>query len=435
MKPFMTLSRMRRFRAGNPTASRPPSGRGPWRRLLLVYLLISGTGMFGLIVGLHDAISSWYTAQLFGIALALFGAVAFSGGALAVGSWRRSLGFLQWATPVAALFIACSMLVTHLLNLGFWAGLPQRFWYLVSLWVLVAIAASWAIYVDWRDDGLEWPRRKLVKNFSAIVTFTGVAAALQFWYTAAFVPFEAAPALSVQTDMQPAGRSGNLVAIRASVTVRNTSSAKVVVLASRYRMTAAKVKPRQPYLSGKDQQNSIVAAAKNSSATDSLSTETNTQLVKTGPVLPSVQSFDRAEEFHETWLTEVPRDQFDAVTLTVDFVVAKDNVLQLDLQTQQDAFAYPAQSHMYLAKYTDISESSWVRRLIGPSHTVVEVWRIDDNGAPPADPGEYLSVYVMSEGSARDALRDNTKSVAKFYGLAQTSSHNELSLWDLSKTP
>jgi hypothetical protein len=312
------------------------------------------------------------------------------------------------------------------------SGNPTRFWSFAVLWIALIVISALAVYLDWRDGGFELPKTQVVKRASAVVTISALIGAGQFWYTSSFIPFEASPTLSVVAELQHFAATSNRMAVRATITVKNTGSAKVVVLGSLYRLTGASQPTRTtPPAVDAEVRNAWAEGHPPASVFTSSST---THLIQTGRLLPLNWSFDRGEELHTSFVAFVPSGQFDSASLHTEIYVAKSEVLKLDSEASEQPGGYTLNGHRYYGQRQGISEASWVARLTGANGKVYQLWRLDDDGSSPNDQGSPdLYVSIVSENAGRPT--GVTSGTLTFYGVAQTITDDQLPLGDLGKTP
>jgi hypothetical protein len=409
------------------------------KRAPLSYLIFGAMGAFGFFIGGRDALVAWYTAQLLGITLVGLGIVALTGVVL-VFTARPSLAFLRWASPAAAALMAGLMLYSQLSAARVSPEVPDRFWVLTALWVGVIATAAGHLFLTWRRHAFELPKTRLARRFSAAVTLGAFVGAVNFWYTSSFVPFKASPALSIETDLQQQAVKGDMVAIGATVTVRNTSETKVVVVGSKYRILGLKVAPPTGPVTVRSRLAPDGQTPRPGGRVSPLSDDQKSSLIQTDRLLPANISFDRNQVHKATLVVVVPKDAFDLVRVNTVVVVAKDRVLQLDQTQNEDPWRYqpdPPDGHEYLAIPTPIAETSWISSFTGLDNWVIESWRLDDDGTSLSDAhSANLEVYIMSQKHAASHSGLPSKlhlvptSTTTFYGLNTSPTESELSLWD-----
>lgn len=215
-------------------------------------VLFGAVGVFASWVGVLDLLSAAdLQYKLIGLAYAVAGLVLLAGSAvLARESWRRKRGRVAAvAAGGAGVFVGGYLLLMQYRAPGL---SPRRLppfpaW---APWAAIVVVSLAAAVLGWWStrahaaEQLTWGAvggRLLAGGLSITVLFGGV----QWWYTQQYQPGTIAAALTVTTELRPvpatagenAGEPSNAHMFEGTITVKNVSSTKVLIVTSLYQVT------------------------------------------------------------------------------------------------------------------------------------------------------------------------------------------------------
>jgi hypothetical protein len=216
-------------------------------------VLFGAVGVFASWVGLLDFLSAAdFQYKLMGLAYAVAGLVLLGGSAvLARESWRRKRGRIAAvAAGVAGVFVGGYLLLMQYRAPGL---SPRRLPPFPSWvpWAAIVVVSVGAAVLGWWStrahaaEQLTWGAvggRLFAGGLSITVLFGGV----QWWYTQQYQPGTIAAALTVTTELRPApatagenaGEPSDGHMFEGTITVKNVSSTKVLIVSSLYQVTA-----------------------------------------------------------------------------------------------------------------------------------------------------------------------------------------------------
>jgi hypothetical protein len=216
-------------------------------------VLFGAVGVFAFWVGVLDFLSAAdFQYKLIGLAYAIAGLVLLASSAvIAREPWRRKRGRVAAvAAGVAGVFVGGYLLLMQYRAPGL---SPRRLppfpaWVPWAAIVVVSLAAAvlgWWSTKAHAAEQLTWTAvggRLFAGGLSVTVLFGGV----QWWYTQQYQPGTIAAALTVTTELRPApatagenaGESSDPHMFEGTITVKNVSSTKVLIVSSLYEVTA-----------------------------------------------------------------------------------------------------------------------------------------------------------------------------------------------------
>jgi hypothetical protein len=214
-------------------------------------LLFGAVGVFAAWVGMLDFLSAAdFQYKLIGLAYAVAGLVLLAGSAvLARESWRRKRGRVAAvAAGVAGVFVGGYLLLMQYRAPGL---SPRRLPPFPSWvpWAAIVVVSVGAAVLGWWStrthaaEQLTWGAvggRLFAGGLSITVLFGGV----QWWYTQQYQPGTIAAALTVTTELRPvpatagenAGEPSDAHMFEGTITVKNISSTKVLIVTSLYQV-------------------------------------------------------------------------------------------------------------------------------------------------------------------------------------------------------
>ena len=175
--------------------------------------------------------------------------------------------------------------------------------------------------------------------FTKAVASLGISAtliwgAMEFWYSNQYIPSTLGAALVISPTFKDVGPLGGLRVFSVEVVVKNTSSTKVRVLTSLYKVEGARntelVKSDASFFSQFD----TVGRGRTVSRFHDGDTE---DIVQFGKLLEDNWYFEPGEELRTQLLIYVPPHKYDRLRFIADIVVAKGSRLILEEQSHDDS--------------------------------------------------------------------------------------------------
>jgi hypothetical protein len=232
----------------------------------------------------------------------------------------------------------------------------------------------------------------------------------QFWYTSIYIPTTAPASLTVETKLDAAAH-GERVVLTGNVTLRNTSSTRVNLLASTMQISGERV------LDGEDTafEDNVVDAHVNGGYVTRFAQASERTVVAEGPLLPDY--LDAGETVTQPIVAWVARDQFDLASLDVAAVIARGRALALEDADPPEVSA----GENSTVVVTSIPAAGWLRRLTrGDRYVRVEY---------PRDGVTGPSLMFVSEADAAPGHEESfSRRMWRFYGTNGAVGQSKVSL-------
>jgi len=149
-----------------------------------------------------------------------------------------------------------------------------------------------------------------------------------FFYEKQYVPSHMPPSLVISSVLQNVGQDGSMVAIKGTITTKNTSKTRVWIVSSWYNAYGLHVAPDETEKSdfGKYVERSVGQATPSTVFARHFNLS-DPNVVLARKLTDEITYFEPDEEWTEEFELYVPRKKYDAVELYVAFNVAKDERL------------------------------------------------------------------------------------------------------------
>lgn len=386
-----------------------PPGRTSTRRRAVTTWLAS-LGLAATIVGGHDVVAGTeVNARLFGTLVLGAGIVLIVGAA----------GLRGDSSVGRALATVAALLGSALGALIFMAQVvndePDR---RLVLWAAIIVLSAAAFIEireqtpqDEKEEGV-WSQLPIVKS---AVTLGVLISAAQFWYTSIYVPTTAPASLTLEPKIAAVTPRGDQLAVRGSVTVRNTSGTRVNVLASSLNLSGDELIEGRGARSGPGFREAISVADEGVTVStvdadlyvgsDRLTKLAHRRLVEDGTYL------EPGEVVTVPFFTEFPQqNRFDALALNVWLSIARGKVLAVE--TEEPRLRQSKGGVVFL---TAVPEAGWLLRLTrGDRFVRTEYSDSIDSEAP------YPKVSFAPD-RRRPAPSDFNERLRRFYGVNEAT--------------
>jgi hypothetical protein len=368
-------------------------------------------------------------ARLFGTLVLAAGVVLVAGagglhGGKAVGRALATVAALLGIALGALLFVAQAVNDEPDRRLVLWAGI-----------IVLSVAAFIGIRArtpeEERRQGV-WSQLPIVKS---AISLGVLISAAQFWYTSIYVPTTAPASLTLEPKIEEVTPRGDQLAVKGSVTIRNTSGTRVNVLASSLDLSGdrlaegpaskgAPVRAFRKAISDADQGVEVGSVgADRYVGSNGLTEVAHRRLVEDGTYLESgevltVPIFTRIPKrvhFSEE-LGRTPKEtSFDSLALDAWVAMARGKVLAIE--TKRTHY-HPTKNG--LIALTAVPEAGWLLRLTRGDRFV----RTEYSNAPE---GDFPNVSFAPDRK-RHPPSDFNERLRRFYGVAESSSRAVKSL-------
>jgi len=386
-----------------------------------VCLLLGACGLAALTLGFHDlVVGGGFSVQALAAVLAFLGLASVGGVVALLGRWPRSP---QLTIPAlvgnffVALYIALAL-----------ASNQRGSWMVLVASVICAATFGAAVLMIWFN------RHEQLRKLVVVAAVSGLAwPAFQFWYSNQYEPSLLRPHLNVEVSLdQLAAGSGDgaddTALLKAAITMTNSSSVRVVVLAADYVVTGSRVIGVDPTAPPAiDDLLEPFSQHGRSHPLTEYSDFVDSRLVQTGRVLEDGWFFEPGEETTRRVLVPVSLGHFDQVSIRVDIITANGNLLSLnyeqvpDLRRQSCEFLQDPEQCITLD--WPVTEPSWVRQLIRGRRVVEVIWGIPPGHAVPAP--EIAAIAFFRNDLGDDERLPNLSSA---YEIARTGGADSLPL-------
>lgn len=347
--------------------------------------------------------------------------VIAAGGIVRRAAWHVALSLVG---SFAAFLVGVALLLAQ------WEAEPRDSRLL--LWLGVVIASAVALALSLRPGAHEVTSAvRRIQLLAVVGMLVGVA---QFVFTNVYGPVSSGPHLTLESSLEHAGEkvtaSGErLVAVKARVTMTNTSERKILVVDSIYQLTGHGVSRRVE--SGTRQIRLEKAAASITPEFDNLdavfeSKESLPTPIRIGQVLSRGSWFEPRETMSREFVVYVPRDGSDLLRLSAFLFVADWARLNIDPDPVHGPAVASISDGSTVVTRWNIDEPSWVRRLTRKDPVVWSRWTLRRDHLP--ETLAYIDEKGKEIGLETRELPPRVVDLNEEYGLIGGFSQAELSL-------
>jgi hypothetical protein len=348
------------------------------RVAISIAIFMMAVGCSGSIVGFHDATlrDESGSVNAAGAVILLVGLLLIAAGVMlllfALNIWQIQLwsGRLVLAACLVAAISAAAFVIAES------RSLEKDNWVTGIATAIFGLAIASFIFLQSRT------RATLGKVGVFLVGLLATAfGVFQFWYAQQYVPTHKPPALSLSAVLEPAGERGSRALYKATITVKNTGSVKVIAFTGTFFVSGVNYKPP----AGHALRKILNPLIKPPGADPYLLrfsrdyVETKFTPVEAGKLFPDNRYFEPGDELTREYVVAVPKGKYDLLSLRTNAVVAK-GVLRLGPSPISSGLAPPKR----IAVFVDyrIIDDSWIHDIVsGREHFIQIVWDYGKNGS------------------------------------------------------
>jgi hypothetical protein len=397
---------------------------------IAIGLFLLAVGVFGFVVGLHDAAlrDDPRSVKVVGVLLTVAGLVVIVAGvALLVFATNRAQ-VQRWS---GRLVLAACLIVAGAAGYFVVAAIRSldRSWATVALAATVIVLAILSLRFFERVSGVT-----LGKVGAFLLTAVGIAfGAVQFWYQQEYVPAHAPAALSLTTKLAAAGTRGSRELYTATVTLKNVGSGRVIAFTGTYRVSGIRWKR-----GAGDATPEVITSPFKSKSVDPYFerfsryyAQTDPTPVTVGKLFAENEYLEAGEELSREYLIAIPECAYSVLSLRANTVIAKGELLRPSREPTTDHYFFrlpvestdggPPTERTGVAAVWHLEDNSWLKDLVDTKERWLHiVWDYS-----PTRNFVTPSVWLSSDGIAS---AKETENALKKLGLATTFSDFELAI-------
>jgi hypothetical protein len=386
------------------------------------------TGVFALVVGLHDALlAASLASRLAGGGIAVGGVLLFVAAVQARRpgradeGWRALLGIAAGAVETC---IGAFLLVAAFDEPA--ASDDRRWWGWAAL--MTVGVATMVLYFAIGRGRLARSLGRPVSIVASGAAISVVLGLVQLWQSAASSPSQTNPNLALTIALRPLPPKDGLERFAASFTARNLSDVPLLVLGSRYAATGIDMTSAQAQ-SDEAFTRRLRRDARVSADLTRAEEPAAAELAQAGAIAPDDFTFFPDEVFRTSRVISIRPRRYDRLVVTADVAVAREDRLEIDLMDPDNPLREFPQAGVLnvrppiaLSETLPVLEESWVRRLTRPAVDLRRVY--------VADAGSGLDT-VLVYGQRRnqpdsEGLSAENVQIGSFYGLSAAEATREL---------
>jgi hypothetical protein len=379
-------------------------------------LLLGSVGLLALKIGIEDIgdVES-FSVRL----LALFFVIV--GGFLlisAIGLIRRA----SWGPPSALVACVLSAAIGLILIIVQAVGYEHDYHYL--LWLVILLISLFYARLLLRSG----TDPAVLKRMPALLSAVGIAGLLPFWYSQLYVPSTPEPTLTITNELTREGvitvdkaKGTEMLAIKATMLFKNGDS-RLRQISVLYKAVGQRMSPNPKGPSSGELRNRL----KTDETTFHFATHLESKLIAARAFLNTSGWIGPREEFRRSFVFYVPKGVFDKLVFTTQLWTGNSRRFKIgEACNNNGRKTTPTDEEDFRTQSGEISESSFLNNLTRDKRCVYSRLAQNRTEGPSS---LHLHVHIAKANSASPG--GSRSSMARVYGVFDTTSVTELSLWD-----
>lgn len=256
----------------------------------------------------------------------------------------------------------------------------------------------------------------------------------QFWYAQQYLPTRQPPALEATTTLEPIGVSvGGLDGYKATLSLKNAGSTKVLAIAGAYMISGSQIPPREPVPSPERVLEPFVKLLY-SQAPDPYAGrfsrhagEKSQTILQAGRLFAENRYFEPGQELSREYVVFVPSCRYGLLRLRGEVVVAKGALLRLGDQIPPVPGFFHDPGRVGVYAFWHVEDNSWVHDILDGKEQSILVNYVT-NDTEQFDVSSFrVTAWLVSGTEKRTPaqIADYTKRAHERIGLVETFSDFE----------